>query len=72
MESSIVRRSNIGNKSSNNEGKSATYFYNNNNDDNNPPNLLEFVVNINLNIPVNTENLTIDINLLNCYFDDNG
>ena len=53
MEPSIVRRDNVGNKSSNNKGKSATYFYNNN-DDNNPP------------------NLTIDINFLNCHFNDNG
>ena len=46
---SIVRRSNVGNKSSNNKGKSATYLYNNN-----PP------------------DLTIDINFLNCHFNDNG
>ena len=45
-EPSIVRRDNIGNKSSNNKGKNATYLYNNN-----PP------------------DLTIDIDLLNCYLD---
>jgi hypothetical protein len=54
-----------------NKGKSTTYFYNNNND-NNPPNLLEFVVNINLNKLVNTENLIVNIDFLNCYFNDNG
>ena len=48
-EPSTVRRSNVGNKSSNDKGKSATYFYNNN-----PP------------------DLTIDINFLDCHFDDNG
>ena len=40
-----------------NKGKNTTYFYNNNNDNNNPPSLLEFVVNI---------------NFLNCYFNDDG
>ena len=39
-EPSIIRRGNVGNKSSNNKGKSATYLYNNNN----PPN---FTININ-------------------------
>jgi hypothetical protein len=48
-EPSIVRRDNVGNKSSNDKGKSTTYLY-----DNNPP------------------DLTIDIDFLNCYFDDNG
>ena len=48
-EPSIVRHSNVGNKSSNNKGKSATYLYNNN-----PP------------------DLTIDIDFLDCHFDDNG
>ena len=54
MESSTARRDDVGNKSSNNKGKSATYFCNNNNDD------------------INIENLTVDINLLNCHFDDHG
>ena len=49
MEPSIARRSNIGNKSNNDKGKSATYFYNNN-----PP------------------DLTIDINFLDCHFNNNG
>ena len=48
-EPSIVRRGNIGNKSSNDKGKSATYLYNNN-----PP------------------DLTVNIDFLNYYFDDNG
>ena len=48
-EPSIVRRGNIGNKSSNNKGKSVTYLYNNN-----PP------------------DLTIDIDFLDCHFDNNG
>ena len=48
-EPSIARRSNIGNKSSNNKGKSIIYFYNNN-----PP------------------DLTININFLDCHFNDNG
>ena len=48
-EPSIARRGNVGNKSSNDKGKSTTYFYNNN-----PP------------------NLTIDINFLDCHFNDNG
>jgi len=51
-EPSTARRGNVGNKSSNNKGKSATYFYNDNNDD------------------INIENLTVDINFLNCYSDD--
>ena len=46
---STARRSNIGNKSNNNKGKSITYLYNNN-----PP------------------NLTIDIDFLDCHFNDNG
>ena len=50
MEPSIIRRGNIGNKSSNNKGKSAIYLCN----DNNP------------------SNLTININFLNYYFDDDG
>ena len=54
MEFSTVKYSNIGNKSSNNKGKSAIYFYNDNNDN------------------INIENLTININLFNCHFDDNG
>ena len=49
MEPSIVRRGNIGNKSSNDKGKSATYLYN----DNSSP------------------NLTININFLNYYFNNN-
>jgi len=53
-EPSTVRRGDVGNKSSDNKGKSATYFCNNNNND------------------VNIENLTVNINLLNCYFDNNG
>ena len=48
-EPSTTRRSNNGNRSSNNKGKSATYLYNNN-----PP------------------DLTININFLDCHFDDNG
>ena len=48
MEPSIVRRNSIGNKSSNDKGKSATYLYNN-----------------------NTPDFTININLLNYYFNDN-
>ena len=48
-EPSIVRYGDVGNKSSNNKGKSAIYFYNNN-----PP------------------DLTIDIDFLDCHFDDNG
>ena len=47
-EPSIVRRDNVGNKSSNNKGKSATYLC----DDKDPP------------------NLTIDINFLNCHFNN--
>jgi len=39
MEPSTVRRGDIGNKSSDNKGKSATYFYNNNNDNINIENL---------------------------------
>ena len=50
---STVRCNNVGNKSSNNKGKSASYFYNNNNN-NNPP------------------DLTININFLNCHFNNNG
>ena len=42
-EPSTARRDNVGNKSSNDKGKSATYFYNNNND-NSPPDL---TININ-------------------------
>ena len=48
-EPSTARRGDVGNKSSNDKGKSAIYLY-----DNNPP------------------DLTIDIDFLNCYFDDNG
>ena len=48
-EPSTVRRDNVGNKSSNDKGKSATYLY-----DNNPP------------------DLTVDIDFLDCHFDDNG
>ena len=48
-EPSTARRSNVGNKSSNNKGKSVTYLY-----DNNPP------------------DLTINIDFLDCHFDDNG
>ena len=46
---STAKCGNVGNKSSNDKGKSATYFYNNN-----PP------------------DLTIDINFLNCHFNNNG
>ena len=53
MEPSTVRCNDVGNKNSNNKGKSATYFYNNN-DDNNPP------------------DLTVNINFLNCHFNNNG
>ena len=67
----IERRANIGNKSNNKKGKSTTYFCDNNNDNNNPPNLLKFVVNINLDELVNIKNLIVNINLLDCYFDDN-
>ena len=63
MEPSIVRR--------NNKGKNATYFCNNNNDDN-PPDLLEFRTNINSDEPVNIENLTVDIDFLDCYFNNDG
>ena len=70
-EPSTVRYSDISNKSNNNKGKGTTYFYNNNNDDNNPPNLLEFIININPDKPVNIENLTVNINFLNYYFDNN-
>ena len=70
-EPSTVRRNDIGNKSSNNKGKSATYFCDNN-DNNNPLDLPEFVVNINLDEPVNIKNLTVDINFLDYYFNDNG
>ena len=48
-EPSVIRRSNNGNRSSNDKGKSATYLYNNN-----PP------------------DLTVDIDFLDCHFDDNG
>ena len=48
-EPSTARRDDVGNKSSNDKGKSTTYLY-----DNNPP------------------DLTVDINFLDCYFDDNG
>ena len=68
-EPSIVKCSDISNKNSNNKGKSTTYFYNNNNDNNNPPNLLEFMANINSDKLV-IKNLTVNINFLNCYFDD--
>ena len=64
---STVRHSNISNKSSNNKGKSTIYFYNNNS----PSDLLKFAVNINLNKLVNIKNLTININFLNCYFNNN-
>ena len=47
-EPSTVRRSNNGNRSSNNKDKNTTYLYNNN-----PP------------------NFTVNINFLNCYFNDN-
>ena len=73
MEPSTVKYGNIGNKSNNNKVKKATYFYNNNNNNNNnPPDLLEFIININLNKLVNTENFIININFFNCYFDNNG
>ena len=62
-EPSIVRR--------NNKGKNATYFCDNDNNDN-PPDLLEFRTNINLDEPVNIENLTVDIDFLDCHFDDDG
>jgi len=52
MEPSTARHGDVGNKSSNNKGKSATYFYNDNNND------------------INIENLTVDINFLDCYSDD--
>ena len=55
----------------NDKGKNATYFCDDDDDDN-PPDLLEFRTNINLDKPVNIENLTVDIDFLNCYFDDNG
>ena len=55
----------------NNKGKSATYFCNNN-DNNNLPNLLKFRTNINLDKLVNIKNLTVNIDFLNCYFNDNG
>ena len=42
-EPGIIRRSDIGNKSSNNKGKSATYFCNNNNND---INIENFTINI--------------------------
>jgi len=51
-EPSTARRGDIGNKSSNNKGKSATYFCSNNNDD------------------INIENLTVDIDFLDYYSDD--
>jgi len=51
-EPSTARRGDVGNKSSDNKGKSATYFYNNNNNN------------------INIENLTVDINFLNYYSDD--
>ena len=51
IESNIARHGDVGDKSSNNKGKSTTYFYNNNNN-------------------INIENLTININLLNCYFNN--
>ena len=64
IEPSTARRSN--------KGKSTTYFYNNNNNNNNnPPDLLEFAVNINLDKLVNTKNLTININYLDYYFNNN-
>jgi hypothetical protein len=53
-EPSIVRRGDVGNKSSDNKGKSATYFCNDDNDD------------------INIENLTVDIDFLDCYSDDDG
>jgi hypothetical protein len=62
-EPSIARR--------NNKGKNATYFYDDD-DDNNPPDLLEFRTNINLDEPVNIENLTVNIDFLNYHFNDNG
>jgi len=52
IEPSTARRGDVGNKSSDNKGKSATYFCNNNNND------------------INIENLTININFLNCHSDD--
>ena len=55
----------------NNKGKNATYFCDDDNN-NNPPNLLEFRTNINLDELVNIKNLTIDIDFLNYYFNDNG
>ena len=62
-EPSTVKRSN--------KSKSTTYFYNNSNNNNNPPDLLEFIVNINLDELVNIGNLTVDINLLDYYFNNN-
>jgi hypothetical protein len=70
-EPSIARSGNISNKSSNNKDKNATYFYNNN-DNNNPPDLQEFIANISLDKSVNIKNLTVNINFLNCYFNDDG
>ena len=64
IEFSMVKRSNVGNKSSNNKGKSATYFYNNSNNNNNPSDLLEFIVNI--------KNLSINIDFFDCYFNNDG
>ena len=49
IEPSTARRGDVGNKSSNNKGKSATYLY-----DNNP---FDFI---------------IDIDFLDCHFNDNG
>ena len=62
-EPSIARR--------NNKGKNATYFCDDDNN-NNPPDLLEFRTNINLDEPVNIENLTVNIDFLNYHFDDDG
>ena len=49
-EPSTVRRDDVGNKSSNNKGKSATYLC----DDKDPP------------------DLTVDIDFLNCHFNNDG
>ena len=68
---SIARCGDVGNKSSYNKGKSATYFCDNNNN-NNPPDLLEFIININLDKPVNIENLIVDIDFFDYHFNDNG
>jgi len=72
MEPGTVRRGDVGNKSSNDKGKSAIYLCDDNNDNNNPPDLPKFIVNINLNELVNMKNLIVDINFFDCHFNDNG